>query len=75
MGNSDSLADQAKFRHLIFTRCCPCLPAGRLHSICKGLPCYPTWLPLRVTPATPGVHLFVLVVFVKIGVPAFPLWP
>jgi hypothetical protein len=29
-------------------------------------------LPLRVTPATPGVHLSVVAVFVRIGAPAFP---
>ena len=30
------------------------------------------WLPLRVTPVTPGVHLSVAVVFVKIDAPVFP---
>ena len=30
------------------------------------------WLPLRVTPVTPGVHLSVLVVFVRIDAPVFP---
>ncbi len=40
------------------------------------------WLPLRITPDTPRVHLSVMVVFVKINVPVFPftgqgrqLWP
>ena len=31
------------------------------------------WLPLRVTPVTPEVHLSVLVVFVKIDATVFPL--
>ena len=30
------------------------------------------WLPLRVTPVTPGVHLSVLVVTVRIDAPVFP---
>jgi len=30
------------------------------------------WLPLRVTPVTPGVHLSVMVVFVRIDAPVFP---
>ncbi len=30
------------------------------------------WLPLRVTPVTPGVHLSVTVVFVRIDAPVFP---
>ena len=30
------------------------------------------WLPLRVTPVTPGAHLSVLVVIVKIDAPVFP---
>ena len=50
-------------------------PVALLLSICKGLPCYPVWLPLRVTPATPEVHLSVLAVFVSIGVSAFLFWP
>jgi len=42
-----------------------------LGSLCKGLPCYLVWPPLRVAPDTPGVHLSVLAVFVRTGVPAF----
>ena len=30
------------------------------------------WLPLRVTPVTPGAHLSVLVVIVRIDAPVFP---
>ena len=30
------------------------------------------WLSLRVTPVTPGVHLSVTVVLVRIDIPVFP---
>jgi hypothetical protein len=30
------------------------------------------WLPLRVTPVTPGVYLSVMVVFIRIDAPVFP---
>ncbi|MGZ6208856.1 MAG: hypothetical protein ACXWL9_01765 [Syntrophales bacterium] len=30
------------------------------------------WLPLRATPVTPGAHLSVLVVIVRIDAPVFP---
>ena len=43
------------------------------HSIRKGLPCYPTWLPLRVTPATPGVHPPFMAVFFRIRCSSLPL--
>jgi hypothetical protein len=66
MGNSDSLTDPMEFRSPLYP---PVIPI--LLDICKGLPCYPVWLPLRVDPATPGVHLSVLAVFVRIDAPAF----
>ena len=47
-------------------------PVAVLRSIVKGLPCYLVWLPLRVAPGTPEVHLSVLAVCVKIGAAAFP---
>jgi len=40
-------------------------------DICKGLPCYPVWLPLRVDLDTPRGHLSVLAVIVRIDVSAF----
>ena len=66
MGKSDSLADLVKFRFLIFTGCSPVE-----HR--QGSPVFiVAWLPLRVTPVTPEVHLSVLVVFVKIDATVFP---
>jgi hypothetical protein len=66
MGNSDSLADPVKFRSLIFTGC-----SYIEHR--TGSPVFiRVWLPLRVAPVTPGVHLSVLVVIVKIDAPVFP---
>ena len=66
MGNSDSLADPVKLRSLISTGCPP-----DWHR--QGPPVFiVVWLPLRVTPVTPGVHLSVLVVFVRIDAPVFP---
>ena len=50
MGNSDSLTDPMQFRSPLY------LLVAALNSICKGLPCCSQWLPLRVTPATPGAH-------------------
>ena len=67
MGKSDSLADPVKFRFLIFTGCSPVE-----HRL--GSPVFiVAWLPLRVTPVTPEVHLSGLVVFVKIDATVFPL--
>jgi hypothetical protein len=66
MGNSDSLADPVKLRFLIFTGC---PPDGHR----QGPPVFIiVWLLLRVTPVTPGVHLSVLVVIVRINAPVFP---
>ena len=66
MGNSDSLADPVKFRFLISTGCPP-------DEHRQGSPAFiVVWLPLRVTPVTPGVHLSVMAVFVKIDAPVFP---
>jgi hypothetical protein len=65
MGNSDSLTDPVELRSPLYP------PVAVLFSICKGLPCYPVWLPLRVAPDTPGVHLSVLAVIVRIDVSAF----
>ena len=66
MGKSDSLADPVKFRFLIST--------GRPPDEHRpGSPVFiVVWLPLRVTPVTPGVHLSVLAVFVRIDAPVFP---
>ena len=51
MGNSDSLDDPVKFRFLISTGC---PPEGHR----QGSPVFiVVWLPLRVTPVSPGVHL------------------
>jgi len=48
MSNSDSLANPVKLRFLISTSC-------HSHSIDKGSPVFIlAWLPLRVTPVTPG---------------------
>ena len=66
MGKSDSLTDPVELRFL------PYIHQLLLCSIDKGLPCYPVWLPLRVAPGTPEVHLSVLAVFVKIDASAFP---
>jgi len=67
MGNSDSLANLVKLRFLIFTGCPPV-------ELRQGSPVFIlVWLPLRVTPITPEVHLSVLVVFVKIDATVFPL--
>ena len=66
MSNSDSLIDPVKLRFLISTRC----PSVG-HR--QGSPVFiVAWLPLRVTPVTPEVHLSVLVVFVKIDATVFP---
>jgi len=65
MGNSDSLTDPMKLRFPLYP------PVAVLFSICKGLPCYPVWLPLRVDLDTPGGHLSVMAVIVKIDVSAF----
>ena len=66
MGNSDSLANPVKFRFLISTGCPP-------DEHRQGSPAFiVVWLPLRVTPVTPGVHLSVMAVFVKIDAPVFP---
>jgi hypothetical protein len=67
MSNSDSLADPAELRFLISASC---LPDDR-HR--QGSPVFiVVWLPLRVTPVTPGVHLSVPVVIVRIDAPVFP---
>ena len=67
MSNSDSLADPVEFRFLISTGC---PPVGHR----QGSPVFiVVWLPLRVTPVTPEAHLSVLVVFVRIDAPVFPL--
>src|SRR5271157_4091502 len=66
MGKSDSLADPVELRFLISTGC---LPDGHR----QGSPMFIlAWLPLRVTPVTPEVHLSVLVVIVRIDAPVFP---
>jgi len=66
MGKSDSLADPVKLRFLISTGCSP-----EEHR--QGPPVFIlVWLPLRVTPVTPGAHLSVLVVIVRIDAPVFP---
>ena len=66
MGKSDSLADPVKLRFLIFTGCPP-------DEHRQGSPAFiVVWLSLRVAPVTPGVHLSVVVVFVRIDAPVFP---
>ena len=66
MGKSDSLADPVKLRFLIFTGY---PPDGHR----QGPPVFiVVWLPLRVTPVTPGAHLSVLAVIVRIDAPVFP---
>ena len=66
MGNSDPLADPVEFRSLISTGC---PPDEHRH----GSPVFiVVWLPLRVTPVTPGVHLSVTVVIVRIDATVFP---
>ena len=66
-GKSDSLADPTKFRFLISTGCPP-------DEHRQGPPAFIfVWLLLRVTPVTPGAHLSVVAVFVKIDAPVFPL--
>jgi len=66
MGNSDSLADPVKFRFLIFTGCPP-------NEHRQGSPVFiVVWLPLRVTLVTPGAHLSVTAVIVRIDAPVFP---
>jgi hypothetical protein len=63
MGKSGSLADPTKFRFFISAR----LPPDE-HR--QGPPVFIViWLPLRVTPVTPGVYLSVTVVFVRIDTP------
>ena len=55
-----------KFRFLISTGCPP-------DEHRQGSPAFiVVWLPLRVTPVTPGVHLSVMAIFVKIDAPVFP---
>lgn len=67
MGNSDSLADPVKFRFLIFTGC---FSIGHR----TGPPVFMVaWLPLRVAPVTPGVHLSVAVVIGRIDALVFPI--
>jgi hypothetical protein len=66
MGNSDSLADPVKFRFLISTGC-----SAIEHRTGPPVFIY-VWLPLRVAPVTPGVHLSVSVVIVRIDAPVFP---
>ena len=66
MSNSDSLADPVKLRFLISTGYSP-------DEHRQGPPVFIlVWLPLRVTPVTPGVHLSVLAVMVRIDAPVFP---
>jgi len=66
MSKSDSLADLVKLRSLISTSCRP-----ERHR--QGSPVFIViWLPLRVTPVTPGVHLSVMVVMVRIDAAVFP---
>ena len=66
MSKSDSLADPIKFRLLISTGCPPVE-----HR--QGPPAFiVVWLSLRVTLVTPGVHLSVVAVFVRIDAPVFP---
>jgi len=67
MDKSDSLADPVKLRFLISTGCPP-----EEHR--RGSPAFIlVWLPLRATPVTPGAHLSVMVVIVRIDAPVFPL--
>ena len=66
MGKSDSLANPIKFRCLISTSCRPERHRQRSPVFIV------IWLPLRVTPVTPGVHLSVTVVLVRIDIPVFP---
>lgn len=66
MGNSDSLVDLVELRFLISTGC---------HFVQhqQGSPVFiVVWLPLRVTPDTPRVHLSVTVVMVRVDATAFP---
>src|SRR5512139_2890559 len=66
MGNSDSLANPVKLRLLLSTA----YPPDK-HR--QGPPAFIlVWLPLRVTPVTPEVHLSVVAVSVRIDAPAFP---
>ena len=67
MSNSDSLTDPIELRlNLISTGLCS-------SQYLQGSPVFIIiWLPLRVTPVTPEVHLSVLVVFVRIDAPVFP---
>ena len=66
MGNSDSLADPVEFRTLVSTGCPP-------DEHRQGSPVFiVVWLPLRVTPVTPGVRLSVLAVSVRIDAAVFP---
>ncbi|MBM4147355.1 MAG: hypothetical protein FJ240_13960 [Nitrospira sp.] len=65
MGNSDSRADPMDLRFLISAGC----PKGHRN----GPPVFiVVWLPLRVTPDIPEVHLSVMAVIVKIDASAFP---
>ena len=67
MSNSESLTDPVKLRFLISTGCPPVE-----HR--QGSPVFIlVWLPLRVTPITPGVHPSVVAVFVRIDASVFPL--
>jgi len=69
MGNSYFLTNLMEFWSPLYPL------VATLHSIDKGFPCFSAWLPLRVTPTTPGVHLSPMSVFLKIDVPAFPQRP
>ena len=65
MSKSDSLANPVEFRLLISTGCPP-----EEHR--QGPPVLIlVWLPLRVTPVTPEVHLSVLAVIVRIDAAVF----
>ena len=66
MGRSDSPADPVEFRFRISTGCPP--DEHRQGSLGFIV----VWLPLRVTPVTPGAHLSVVAVFVRIDAPVFP---
>jgi len=66
MSKSDSPTDPVELRSLISTSCRP-----ERHR--QGSPVFIViWLPLRVTPVTPRVHLSVMVVFVRIDAAVFP---
>ena len=65
MGNSDSRTDPMELRFLISAGC------SKGHRY--GPPVFiVVWLPLRVAPVTPGVHLSVMAVMVRIDASVFP---